>query len=111
MSNSIRPCLVFVDRAEEAVKFYVSLFPNSKITNLVRIETDGAPIPKGKVINATFELDGRELLAFDGGETFRFTEGISLMVNCRSQQEIDALQTIGADAVVGMAVYTEILSV
>jgi predicted 3-demethylubiquinone-9 3-methyltransferase (glyoxalase superfamily) len=89
MSSSVRPCLVFVDRAEDAVKFYVSLFPNSKITNLVRIESDGAPIPKGKVINATFELDGREFLAFDGGETFQFSEAFSVMVTCKDQEQID----------------------
>lgn len=92
-SSSVRPCLVFVDRAEEAVEFYVSLIPNSKITNLVRIDVDGAPIPRGKVINATFELDGREFLAFDGGETFRFSEALSLMVTCKDQEEIDRYWT------------------
>jgi predicted 3-demethylubiquinone-9 3-methyltransferase (glyoxalase superfamily) len=89
MSDSVRPCLTFVDRAEEAVKFYVSVFPNSRITNITRVEQDGGPIPKGKLLNATFELDGREFLAFDGGPSFSFTEGISLMVNCKTQEEVD----------------------
>jgi len=85
----IRPCLTFVDRAEEAVKFYVSVFPKSKIVSMQRVESDGGPIPKGKLLNATFELDGREYLAFDGGPSFTFTEGISLMVMCKTQQEVD----------------------
>ena len=89
----IRPCLTFVDRAEEAVKLYVSVFPNSKITNITRVESDGGPIPKGKLLNATFELDGREYLAFDGGPSFTFTEGISLMVMCKTQQEVDKYWT------------------
>jgi predicted 3-demethylubiquinone-9 3-methyltransferase (glyoxalase superfamily) len=87
--NSIRPCLTFNDRAEEAVKFYVSVFPNSKITELSRVEAAGGPIRKGKVLGAIFELDGREFRAFDGGETFRFSEGISIDVTCRTQEEID----------------------
>ena len=93
MSNSVRPCLTFVDRAEEAVKFYVSVFPNSKITNITRVETDGGPIPKGKLMNATFELDGREFFAFDGGPSFSFNEGISMMVNCKTQEEVDGYWT------------------
>ena len=89
MTDTVRPCITFKDRAEEAVKLYVSLFPNSKVTNLVRVEADGGPIPKGKLLNATFTLDGREFLAFDGGESFTFSEGISLMVNCKTQAEVD----------------------
>jgi predicted 3-demethylubiquinone-9 3-methyltransferase (glyoxalase superfamily) len=89
MSSSIRPCLTFNDRAEEAVKFYVSVFPNSKITHVSRVETDGGPIPKGKLLSAIFELDGREFRAFDGGESFTFSEGISLDVTCKTQDEVD----------------------
>jgi len=88
----IRPCIVYKDSAEEAIKFYVSLFPNSKILSLQRSETDGA-IAKGKVLGATFELDGREYLAFDGGPTFNFTEGVSLMVTCKDQAEVDRYWT------------------
>lgn len=84
----IRPCIVYVDRAEEAINFYVSIFPNSKVLSIQRSESD-VPVPKGKVLGATFELDGREFLAFDGGPTFNFSEGISLMVTCETQQEVD----------------------
>ena len=84
----IRPCIVYVDRAEEAINFYVSLFPNSRVVSIQRSESDG-PIPKGKVLGATFELDGREYTAFDGGPTFTFTEGFSLMVTCKTQEDID----------------------
>lgn len=89
MSNTVRPCLTFVDKAEEAVKLYVSIFPDSKITSLTRIESDGGPIPKGKLLSAIFELGGREFRAFDGGETFTFSEGISLDVTCHTQAEVD----------------------
>jgi predicted 3-demethylubiquinone-9 3-methyltransferase (glyoxalase superfamily) len=93
MSSTLRPCLTFVDRAEEAVKLYVSIFPNSKITNLTRVESDGGPIPKGKLLSAIFELDGREFRAFDGGESFSFSEGISLDVTCKTQEEVDRYWT------------------
>lgn len=88
----IRPCIVFVDRAEEAINFYVSLFPNSRITTLQRSEADG-PVAKGKVLGATFELDGREYMAFDGGESFKFSEAVSLMVTCKTQDEVDRYWT------------------
>ncbi len=84
----IKPCIVYVDRAEEAINFYVSLFPNSRILGIQRSESDG-PVAKGKVLGATFELDGREYLAFDGGPSFSFTEGFSLMVTCKTQEEVD----------------------
>lgn len=93
MAESIRPCLTFKDRAEEAVKFYVSVFPNSKIKDLRRVEADGGPIPKGKLLSAIFELDGREFRAFDGGESFTFSEGFSLDVTCKTQEEIDRYWT------------------
>ncbi len=84
----IKPCIVFKDRAEEAINFYVSIFPNSKIVSIQRSEAD-APIAKGKVLGATFQLDGREYVAFDGGPSFEFSEGFSLMVNCKTQDEVD----------------------
>jgi predicted 3-demethylubiquinone-9 3-methyltransferase (glyoxalase superfamily) len=89
MSSTIRPCLTFKDRAEEAVKFYVSIFPNSKIIEMSRVEADAGPLRKGQLLGAIFELDGREFRAFDGGETFSFSEGISLDVTCKTQEEID----------------------
>jgi predicted 3-demethylubiquinone-9 3-methyltransferase (glyoxalase superfamily) len=84
--------LVFNDRGEEAIKFYVSLFPNSRIVSMQLSEQDG-PIAKGKLLNATFELDGREYVAFDGGPTFSFSEGMSLMVMCKTQPEVDRYWT------------------
>jgi predicted 3-demethylubiquinone-9 3-methyltransferase (glyoxalase superfamily) len=84
----IRPCIVYKDSCEEAINFYVSLFPNSRIVSLTKSETDG-PVANGKVLGAIFELDGRGYMAFDGGESFKFSEGISLMVTCKTQQEVD----------------------
>ncbi|HET7419370.1 MAG TPA: VOC family protein [Candidatus Dormibacteraeota bacterium] len=89
MTTAVRPCLTFKDRAEEAVNFYVSIFPNSKITELSRVEKDAGPVRKGTLLGAVFELDGREFRAFDGGETFSFSEGISLDVPCKNQEEVD----------------------
>src|SRR5207245_9767897 len=85
----IKPCIVYADHAEEAINFYVSLFPNSKVLSIQRAEADNGPVTKGQVLGATFQLDGREYLAFDGGPTFKFTEGFSLMVTCKDQAEVD----------------------
>ena len=85
----IRPCIVYADRCDEALKFYVSIFPNSKVLSIQRAEADNGPVIKGQVLGATFQLDGREYLAFDGGPTFKFTEGFSLMVTCKDQAEVD----------------------
>lgn len=84
----IRPCLVYKDQCEEAINLYVSIFPNSRIVNIVRSEQDG-PVAKGKVLGSEFILDGREYTALDGGPTFNFSEGISLMVMCKTQEEVD----------------------
>jgi len=85
----IKPCIVYADNAEEAINFYVSLFPNSRVLSIQRAEADNGPVKKGQVLGATFELDGREYLTFDGGPTFTFTEGFSLMVTCKDQAEVD----------------------
>ena len=87
--NSIRPCLTFKNGASEAVNLYVSIFPNSKIIEMSRVEADAGPLRKGQVLGAIFELDGRQFRAFDGGETFSFSDGISLDVTCKTQEEID----------------------
>jgi predicted 3-demethylubiquinone-9 3-methyltransferase (glyoxalase superfamily) len=87
--QSVTPVLVFEANAEEAINLYVSLFPNSRLVNLVRSE--GGMIPAGQVMQATFELDGLRYNAFDGGPTFAFSEGFSLMVVCTTQVEIDRL--------------------
>jgi predicted 3-demethylubiquinone-9 3-methyltransferase (glyoxalase superfamily) len=89
-TRSIAPCLAFVDRAEEAMNFYVSIFENSRIVSIARSESDG-PIPKGKVIHGAFELNGREFTAFDGGEHFRFTDAWSITVTCDTQRELDSV--------------------
>ena len=85
----IKPCIVYADNAEEAINFYVSLFPNSRVLSIQRAEADNGPVKKGQVLGATFQLDGREYLTFDGGPTFTFTEGFSLMVTCKDQAELD----------------------
>jgi len=84
--------LVFVNRAEEAVNFYVSLFDNSKVVSMVRSEGN-EKMPEGTLMHASFELNGREYTAFDGGPSFSFSEGISLMVTVETQDEIDRLWT------------------
>jgi predicted 3-demethylubiquinone-9 3-methyltransferase (glyoxalase superfamily) len=86
--QSVRPCLTFKDRAEEAVNFYVSLFPNSRVLSLLRSEGNG-PLPEGSVLHASFQLDGQEYTAFDGGPSFTFTEGFSFVATCETQEEID----------------------
>jgi predicted 3-demethylubiquinone-9 3-methyltransferase (glyoxalase superfamily) len=82
--------LWFDDQAEEAAKFYVSIFKHSRIGE-VRRYTEGSPGPVGKVMTANFELDGQEFIALNGGPEFRFTEAISLFVNCETQAEVDEL--------------------
>src|SRR3989442_11542437 len=86
--RDIVPSLSFKDQAEEAVNFYVSVFRNSRIVSIDRWGA-GAPIPEGKVLNAAFELNGREYRAFDGGEHFTFTDAFSLVAVCETQREVD----------------------
>jgi predicted 3-demethylubiquinone-9 3-methyltransferase (glyoxalase superfamily) len=84
----VRPCLTFKDQAEDAVNFYVSLFQGSRVVSMVRSDGNG-PVPGGKLLHATFELDGQEYTAFDGGPTFSFTEAFSLVATCETQEELD----------------------
>lgn len=88
--QKITPFLWFDDQAEEAAKFYISLFKNSKIKDVSRYG-DSGPGPKGKVMVVRFELDAVEFSALNGGPQFKFTEAISLMVNCETQAEVDSL--------------------
>ncbi|HET9913521.1 MAG TPA: VOC family protein [Anaerolineales bacterium] len=88
--QKITPYLWFDDQAEEAVNFYTSIFKNSKILNVSRYP-EGAPGPAGKVMVATFELDGQEFTALNGGPQYKFTEAISFLVNCKTQKEVDEL--------------------
>ena len=88
--QKITPFLWFDDMAEEAANFYVSIFKNSKIGRVTRYG-EGAPGPKGKVVSVTFQLDGQEFYAFNGGPLFNFTPAISFFVNCETQEEVDDL--------------------
>ena len=89
----IKPCITFKEKAEEAIKLYTTVFPNSKIVSIQRAEKDNGPVHAGQVLGIEFILDGREFLAFDGGETFSFSEGTSLMVICKTQEEVDRYWT------------------
>jgi predicted 3-demethylubiquinone-9 3-methyltransferase (glyoxalase superfamily) len=87
--QKITPFLWFNNNAEEAVAFYTSVFKDSKAGNIARYG-DAGPGPKGSVMTATFELFGLEFVALNGGPQFPFTHAVSFVVNCESQQEIDA---------------------
>ena len=82
--------LWFNDQAEEAANYYVSLFKNSKIKSVRRFG-DAGPGPKGTVMTLTFELEGQEFYALNGGPHFQLTPAISLFVNCETQEEVDEL--------------------
>jgi predicted 3-demethylubiquinone-9 3-methyltransferase (glyoxalase superfamily) len=88
MSKEITPCLWFDNNAEEAMNFYMSLFPHSKILNESRYP-EGGPMPEGLLLVATFELNGRTFQVLNGGPIFTFNESISLSVDCEDQEEID----------------------
>jgi len=79
----ITPFLWFDSQAEEATNYYISIFKNGKVLNLHRAN--------GKVLTVTFELDGQRIMALNGGPIFKFTEAISLFVDCETQEEVDAL--------------------
>jgi predicted 3-demethylubiquinone-9 3-methyltransferase (glyoxalase superfamily) len=87
-TQKITTFLWFDNNAEEAVNFYVSVFKNSKVLNTLRY-SDVGPGPKGSVMTIDFELDGQRFTALNGGPTFKFTEAISLVVHCETQEEID----------------------
>jgi predicted 3-demethylubiquinone-9 3-methyltransferase (glyoxalase superfamily) len=86
--QKITPFLWFDTQAEEAAKFYASIFPNSRILKTARYGEAG-PGPKGSVMTVEFELDGQRMIALNGGPHFKFTEAISLSVDCRDQKEVD----------------------
>jgi predicted 3-demethylubiquinone-9 3-methyltransferase (glyoxalase superfamily) len=88
---SVRPSLTFKDQTEEAVNFYVSLFPNSRVVSILHSELDSPQLPKGSVLHAEFVLDGQEYTSFDGGDSFEFSEGFSLVATCETQQELDTV--------------------
>jgi predicted 3-demethylubiquinone-9 3-methyltransferase (glyoxalase superfamily) len=88
----IRPCLWFADQGEEAARFYTGIFPNSRIVATTRFSEAGIEIhgrPPGSVMTVTFELDGHQFTALNGGPMFTFNEAISLEVHCANQEEVD----------------------
>ena len=89
-AQKISTCLWFNTEAEEAAKFYVSLFENSRVTGLSRYGK-GARMPEGTVLVVNFELAGTKFMALNGGPLFPFTEASSLVAQCDSQAEIDRL--------------------
>jgi predicted 3-demethylubiquinone-9 3-methyltransferase (glyoxalase superfamily) len=88
MSGKITPFLWFDNQAEEAVNFYVSVFKNSEVLSINRYP-EGAPGIGGNVITANFRLNGQEFVALNGGPQFKFTEAISFVIDCESQEEVD----------------------
>lgn len=88
--QKITPFLWFDGKAEEAAKFYTSIFKNSKIGNISRYGEEG-PGPKGAVMSATFQLDGQEFIALNGGPQFTFSPAISFFVSCETQEEVDEI--------------------
>lgn len=92
ITQKITPFLWFDDKAEEAAKFYTSIFKNSNIGNITRYDEEAAgPTgrPAGSVMTVDFQLGGQEFVALNGGPMFKFTEAISFVVNCENQEEVD----------------------
>lgn len=90
--KDIMPCLWFDSRAEEAANFYVSVFKNSKILEIARYGASGAAvsgIPEGSVMTVTFRINGRDFMALNGGPHFTFSEAVSFVVPCETQEEVD----------------------
>ncbi len=88
----ISPCLWFDNQAEEAARYYVSIFKNSSIGRITRYGEAGHEVhgrPPGSVLTVEFELDGQTFTALNGGPLFKFNEAVSLVVNCESQEEVD----------------------
>jgi len=88
--QKITTFLWFDNQAEEAANYYVSIFKNSKLLAVARYG-DSGPGPKGTVMTVKFQLEGQEFVALNGGPLFKFSEAISLLVNCESQREVDEL--------------------
>ena len=88
--QKIVPFLWFNDNAEEAMNLYVSIFKNSRVLNVTRYG-DAGPGPKGSVMSATFQLEGQDFYALNGGPHYKFTPAISLFVSCKTQEEVDDL--------------------
>ncbi|RDC62351.1 VOC family protein [Adhaeribacter pallidiroseus] len=89
-TQKITPFLWFDNQAEEAMQHYTSIFKNSRINSVSRYG-EGGPGPKGTVMTASFSLNGQEFVALNGGPLYKFTEAISFVINCETQEEIDDL--------------------
>jgi predicted 3-demethylubiquinone-9 3-methyltransferase (glyoxalase superfamily) len=92
--QKITPMLWFDNQAEEAARFYTSIFKNSKVKTITRYGDAGAKAsgrPKGSVMTVDFEIEGQEFVGLNGGPIFKFSEAISFVVNCETQKEIDEL--------------------
>lgn len=87
-SSKIKPFLWFEDQAEEAAKFYASVFKRSKLGKVARYP-EGSPGPAGKVMTVAFRIEGQDFVALNGGPQFKFTEAVSFVVECKDQKEID----------------------
>jgi predicted 3-demethylubiquinone-9 3-methyltransferase (glyoxalase superfamily) len=88
--QKIVPFIWFNDQAEDAANYYISLFKNSRITAVRRYGNAG-PGPKGSVMSVTFQLEGQDFYALNGGPHFQITPAISMFVNCETQEEVDQL--------------------
>ena len=88
--QKIVPNLWFDTEAEDAAKYYTSIFKNSRITNVTHFG-DAGPRPAGMVLTVDFELEGQQFTALNGGPDFKFNEAVSLLVNCQTQAEVDEL--------------------
>ena len=88
--QKIMPCLWYDNQAEEAANHYISIFKDGKINSITRYG-DAGPGPKGSVLTVAFELAGQRFLALNGGPIFKFTEAISLIIDCKDQAEVDEL--------------------
>jgi predicted 3-demethylubiquinone-9 3-methyltransferase (glyoxalase superfamily) len=89
--DKISPCLWFDGKAEEAARFYTSLFPNSRIDSIDRSPAESPSGPKDMVLTVNFTLDGRSFIGLNGGPDFRFNEAVSFVIDCNDQAEVDRL--------------------
>lgn len=89
IQQRITPFLWYDDQAEEAASFYTKVFPNSRIVKVLRYSEPASGKPAGSVMTVAFQLDGQDFTAINGGPMFRFTEALSLVVHCESQEEVD----------------------
>jgi predicted 3-demethylubiquinone-9 3-methyltransferase (glyoxalase superfamily) len=92
ITQKITPCLWFDTQAEEAARFYVSVFPNAKLGTISRFAKGGQDVhgkPEGSVMTAEFEIEGQKFVGLNGGPQFKFTEAVSFQIHCKDQAEVD----------------------